>query len=402
MSKEKEELNKVFVLEDVFPDVEGLLYNDLRTLKKSYKNAIFVLDTNILLRPYELKKETIDEIRTVYGRLISDSRLFIPERVIREFSKNRAKKLSEIHSNILNQKTKNSGTRLEINYPILETLPEKKELDQAIIELKNKTKEIIKKIDSLAERIKEWEWSDPVYTLYRNIFKKSMFVDTKLSRKDIAAELYKRREHKLPPGYKDADKDDSGVGDLIIWLSILELGEDKNTDIVFVTEDSKPDWWQKSGDKAFLPRFELVDEFRRKTSGNTLYIINFSKFLELGNASSAAVEDSKRAEKRFSDEEQKIARKRRFMRIFLADRYRDLDNEQIINEIKAWFRYQFENPAEHCPFDSKEGGYVYVFGGPYDAREEIEFMFGGIVDEEVIDEVASELESESLEWSRKP
>jgi hypothetical protein len=40
--------------------------------------------------------------------------------------------------------------------------------------------------------------------------------------------------------------------------------------------------------------------------------------------------------------------------------------QQIID----WFFENYEDPVERCPYT--EGDYVFIFGGPYDAREEIE------------------------------
>jgi hypothetical protein len=41
-----------------------------------------------------------------------------------------------------------------------------------------------------------------------------------------------RTDNQVPPGYKDASKDDKGIGDFLIWKSILDLGKKKNRDLV--------------------------------------------------------------------------------------------------------------------------------------------------------------------------
>jgi hypothetical protein len=56
-----------------------------------------------------------------------------------------------------------------------------------------------------------------------------------------------------------------------------------------------------------------------------------------------------------------------------------------------------------CLYDSKEGGYQYIYGGPYDAYEELESEFGSIYSDELIKSAVEELESTGpLEWSRIP
>lgn len=51
--------------------------------------------------------------------------------------------------------------------------------------------------------------------------------------------------------------------------------------------------------------------------------------------------------------------------------------------LKAWFHRNFEDPAESTPHNSAEGGYQYVWGGPYDSDEELrsEFEPLGVPDE---------------------
>src|SRR5579862_3070597 len=57
-----------------------------------------------------------------------------------------------------------------------------------------------------------------------------------------------------------------------------------------------------------------------------------------------------------------------------------------------WFHENFEDPAENTPYESAEGGYQWIWGGPCDTREELENKFAGIVSEALIDEVKKELD----------
>jgi len=80
---------------------------------------------------------------------------------------------------------------------------------------------------------------------------------------------------------------------------------------------------------------------------------------------------------------------------------KDLNSDMQKSVMRNWFYSNYENPAEHTPFESKEGGYLYIWGGPFDAREEIGDVFLDHVSKEALDDLVSELESESLEWSGK-
>lgn len=84
------------------------------------------------------------------------------------------------------------------------------------------------------------------------------------------------------------------------------------------------------------------------------------------------------------------------------DDLRDADRETQLDVMESWFREQFEDPAERTPYESAEGGYIWIWGGPYDAREELESEFSGVVPEDVIDELVDKLEGECFEWAPTP
>lgn len=75
-----------------------------------------------------------------------------------------------------------------------------------------------------------------------------------------------------------------------------------------------------------------------------------------------------------------------------------LSDEEIIDAIKSWVLENFEDPVHDTPHDSSEGGYQYIWGGPYETRDIVETMFGDAVSEAIINEAISELEDETSEW----
>lgn len=77
-----------------------------------------------------------------------------------------------------------------------------------------------------------------------------------------------------------------------------------------------------------------------------------------------------------------------------------LGRQRQIAYMQAWFRRYFEDPAHETPYESAEGGYLYIWGGPYDAHEELEAEFGQFVPFGRIDEAARELERGGLvDWA---
>ena len=41
-----------------------------------------------------------------------------------------------------------------------------------------------------------------------------------------------------------------------------------------------------------------------------------------------------------------------------------LEREERVEAMVEWFLDNFEDPAEHTPHESAEGGYQYIWGGP--------------------------------------
>ena len=85
----------LWALEDVFPDLSELLAPSA-TFSARDDDTVIVLDTNVLLLPFDVSKERLEQIEAVYRKLADEERLFVPGRVIREFLKNRDVCLAEI------------------------------------------------------------------------------------------------------------------------------------------------------------------------------------------------------------------------------------------------------------------------------------------------------------------
>ena len=73
-----------------------------------------------------------------------------------------------------------------------------------------------------------------------------------------------------------------------------------------------------------------------------------------------------------------------------------------LDVMNTWFYSNYENPAESTPYESAEGGYVYIWGGPYDPEEALRREFEGLIPDEVINELVEELLDISYEWGGHP
>lgn len=285
-----ESTKDVFIANSIYPDLEGLLGFQAETLESIKDSCLIVVDTNALLLPYGAgKKGILKSIGDVYKKLIKKEQLVIPGQVVREFAKNRAKRLEELFQQI-SRKSDFSNINRD-NYSLLEDIEEYKKIVKLEEEIDSKIKEYRETIKGLKKHIKSWNWNDPVSMLYSEMFKGSVIFDPKFEHEEILKDLDRRHIHKIPPGYKDSGNETQGLGDLLIWHTILKLGQQQKKSVVFISGDEKPDWYHRSENQALYPRYELVDEFRRNSDGHSFHMISLSELLDLFGASSDVVEE---------------------------------------------------------------------------------------------------------------
>lgn len=91
-----------------------------------------------------------------------------------------------------------------------------------------------------------------------------------------------------------------------------------------------------------------------------------------------------------------------FGNIFDTDGPFDPDDSWLMNAerdeqrtaIREWFLARYCDPAEETPYNGREGGYLFIHGGPYDPADEIPERFSGLVDDDLIGNVIDELHGE--------
>jgi len=70
--------------------------------------------------------------------------------------------------------------------------------------------------------------------------------------------------------------------------------------------------------------------------------------------------------------------------------------------MRTWFYENYEDPVEHTPYESAEGGYIYIWGGPYDPQEELQGEFDELVPCGIIEELAEALRDICWAWTGHP
>lgn len=285
----------VFSLENRFPDTSNIFkdYFDVDVLNDE---TLIFLDTNVLLLPYvakQLGQQDIKEIENLYVELKNNNRLFISDRVAREFIKNRDSKICEIVQSLYDDNSKIK--KLDTLSKIFQDTTHFLELKDLAEDINKKIEDYKKKHNKMVNEVKDWKGKDPITKIYNKIFKSDNIIFISDSRDDLIKEWEYRERMKIPPGYKDASKDDSGIGDFLIWKSMMQLSKEKKKNIVFITGEKKSDWFNLSNNNNISIRFELLDEFHRYTK-QYIDIINLTTLLSRYQISSDVINKIENAE----------------------------------------------------------------------------------------------------------
>jgi hypothetical protein len=89
-----------------------------------------------------------------------------------------------------------------------------------------------------------------------------------------------------------------------------------------------------------------------------------------------------------------------FDNIFTTLNYLMNYKKNQVDEMIAWFFDNYMDPANGVPYESAEGGYQYVNGGPYNATDVLSSNFSNTT-EEYIEEAVGIIENEGYDWVKR-
>lgn len=79
---------------------------------------------------------------------------------------------------------------------------------------------------------------------------------------------------------------------------------------------------------------------------------------------------------------------------------KEADYDEKIAVMLHWFSSRYQDPACDTPWVGSEGGYIFIHGGPYDARDSLHDRFGGRIQDELIEDAAQKIEECGItEWA---
>lgn len=272
-----------------------------------FASGLIVLDTNVLLDLYRYHPETRQELLDVLDRLCE--RLWIPNQVMDEFWARRESvledasditgtlgaldKLGEQYISRVREWTNRAGLRDQTANSLVEI--SRSAFDKTIDKIRSLASD--KALETGQDTTK-----DSVVIRLESILQGRVGNPLSAERKRTAInqEAPQRFADKRPPGYMDANKKNGNpVGDYLLWIEILEEAARLNTDVLFVTGDTKEDWWRQERGQTKGPHPQLVEEMRN-AAGARLYMLRPASFLKHAGdllqvkVSPASVQDAQR------------------------------------------------------------------------------------------------------------
>ena len=328
-------------MKDIFKGYYDLDNDEFKSL---WKKSILIFDTNVLLNLYRYQSSTRDSLLKVMETL--KGRVWIPYHVGLEFQRNRLKVIAEQHKRFSEVRSivSKSVSGMENEFEGLQLKKRHSHInpDQLIEKFKKIQEEFYKELENLEELSISVNSGDEIRDRLNLLFKgsigpppeKQKDIDNLFSEGDV------RYKNNVPPGYKDSSKDEkdpdeftyAGItykrkyGDLIIWKQIIDHASQHTLkDIIFITDDSKADWWWKiesSGTKTIGVRPELRDEISRCAGVDNFHVYNTEGFLSYANKqlNARVAEEAIEEVREISVERQEeMVRSRRFRKMIESD-----------------------------------------------------------------------------------
>lgn len=283
------------------------------TIKKELdEGAIIICDTNVFLRLYdyspEYSKFALDCLESIENnmRVTYTTKIEFEKHYLKKY-RGAKKRIEEINREILNLTNtykNNAIKKLEKfdNYHFPDTEALKDNVLGSIDEIVATLEGYYNEHELLVEVNENFLETDLVEIFYKKR-KNQVLQPLKLEEiYAICAEGKNRYKKSIPPGFKDKTKDGIRMySDLILWTEIINFSKSQKVNIIFVTDDVKPDWWEQvetpQGVKSISFHESLSQEFEKETgrkitaftSNQFFSIIALEKSITISNTTELAL-----------------------------------------------------------------------------------------------------------------
>lgn len=269
-------------------------------IQELWANAIFVVDTNVLLNFYKYtSKESTNSLMDILKHLKELDRLWIPHQVAVEYFfnyRNNMYKQQEGYNNLgkklgeLKKSAEKALRNVESEHPYINT----DKFKFFIENMEQLNAELQEKMNIEIENLPDSKMIQKDLLMLLDGITGEPYEQNMID--EIEKEGQERYNHNIPPGFEDKDNKEKvyrsfgdiryqqKYGDLILWNQMIDKANNKDNpvSIIFITEEKKKDWWEiDNHNRIIRPHPQLIQEFFNKTNQN-FYMYrteNFVKFV---------------------------------------------------------------------------------------------------------------------------
>ena len=247
----------------------------------AWKEGILTVDANVMLDLYRYNKSTREELLSALERF--NGRFWISHQTAKEFIWNRRSVISGINDDFVGvEKPINDVKATVSEIRKLRAIPD--DLIEAFRDdIEKASSRILKGIKKERDNIPGDKKHDEVIERLEKALAKTPGGGVGSLPSDIeedVEEAQRRKDKKIPPGYEDDGKDGlKFAGDYLMWKQILSYCKENQKPMIFVTSESKEDWWQIKSGKTLGPRLELLQEAFEQT-GQKIVIYRTEQFIK--------------------------------------------------------------------------------------------------------------------------
>jgi len=248
---------------------------DADAVEQVIARGTIALDANVLLQLYRLGNDERAAVLKVFRHRNVRSRLWVPYQAALEYQRNRltvARGQGKAYEAVSKQVTSSANA---LDEAIGQNIKDKEVRQQ----MKDAVAAALGPVSQLVERLRsehvvdynEIRKADPIRTEIDTLLRDPEQVGPKPSTEELTkriAESKARYTQEIPPGYSDAtgpNAKKNPEGDYLIWAEILSHVKASDRPLIFVTNDTKEDWYELDDKNAIAPRTELKLEIADTT-----------------------------------------------------------------------------------------------------------------------------------------
>lgn len=270
----------------LYDGFEGYRTASERDLKQVLTRGLVVLDANVLLNLYRYTSSTRADLLEVLNKI--GDQLWIPHQALEEFWRNRENTIRDPSN--ARDKIEQLERKLNDSLGIIRGWSKRIALAESVTaELTNKLDSAFDEVTATIKEVADRESSelsratheDPVVSDLEPLIagrRGEPFPDE--VKEKLIQQAMVRIENRIPPGYKDNDKNKAkggdgpakAAGDYLLWMQVIEEVKACKVDVLLVTGDVKEDWWREEGGEVRGPRLELVQEMKHLTGRRLLML----------------------------------------------------------------------------------------------------------------------------------